>query len=252
MKTESTVVLVWGSGLSQEAIDLLSEKSISLCKIPSPPIFSEGIQNRLESIRSDAIIIFRDGRAARKDKRTRRLLKTLRMFRSIGYEGPVIGVWEEDPILVDDVVNFLNSGGDDLLWEPNPRLLEARLTALVRRTRIAWSRKTRTFFVAGIPVQFNPDEQSVQVNGSRIELCRQEYELFALLARRPNRILSYKSVRNEFSVTNEKEMSVHQMTVLVSKIRSKITEATGVESDFIKNVWGRGYRFSEYSSKAVA
>ena len=97
--------------------------------------------------------------------------------------------------LVQDAVIALESGADDYLIKPfDPRLLLARVQALLRRR--FWSgrnEKVHETLQVG-KIEIRPYERVALVGGKPLSLTRLEFELLAFFVRSPNRALSRREL----------------------------------------------------------
>ena len=90
----------------------------------------------------------------------------------------------------------------------------------------------------------SPDTRSVTLQGAELKLTRKEYDLLFWLASNPGKVYSYSQlydhVWDEFSVANVEEVVKYH----IKSIRKKMTAS---DAEYIKNVWGIGYRFANES-----
>ncbi|MCL2052490.1 MAG: response regulator transcription factor [Lachnospiraceae bacterium] len=137
----------------------------------------------------------------------------------------------------DDMLLALNIGGDDYIQKPySLAVLLAKVKAVLKRYKnenaedIYDSGSLKIDFISG----------NVYVNGNKVELKAMEYKLLAYLAKNENRTISKDEIFRkvwEDSITGDNTLNVH-----IRHLREKI-EKNPNEPEFIKTVWGTGYRF---------
>jgi len=136
-----------------------------------------------------------------------------------------------------DRVRGFQRGADDYLQKPfhYPELV-ARMSALLRRTRLQYGRDVLQ--VAGINLDLATRE--VFVEGESVVLSAKEFLLLAALARDPKRVFRkqelLESVWGYRSRGSTRTLDSH-----ASRLRLKL-RATSSERPYISNVWGVGYR----------
>jgi DNA-binding response OmpR family regulator len=140
----------------------------------------------------------------------------------------------------------LTAGGDDYLTKPfSYAELIARVKALLRRYCVYRGKVqegTEERFLSLRGVRLNLDHNQVWVREKEVELTEIEYQILRLLMRTPQRIFSIQSIYE--TVWDEPYFYISNGTVMVHirKLRVKIEEDPQ-EPKYIKNVWGKGYRF---------
>lgn len=88
-------------------------------------------------------------------------------------------------------------------------------------------------------VRIDPDTMSVEVEGRRVELTHKEFELLHVLAANGDRACTRDELR-KLVWGDDAEVIGRTIDVLVSRLRSKLTEAG---CDLVSTVRGVGYRF---------
>ena len=92
----------------------------------------------------------------------------------------------------------------------------------------------------GKDLVINPQTRQVLLNGRDLQFTRKEFDLLFCLASNPGQVFSreqlYEQVWDEHSAYNVDDVVKAQIKLLRQKLSS-----TG--RDYIKNVWGVGYRF---------
>lgn len=139
----------------------------------------------------------------------------------------------------DDKIKGLDMGGDDYLAKPySLRELLARINALMRRTYGA-EEDARIYGFGKIKV--DTGTRRVERNGEEIRLALREFDLLAYLCAHPNRTLRKEELLHEvWSAFSEAELAT--VAVHIRWLREKLEE-NPAEPQYIKTVWGAGYRF---------
>ncbi len=147
----------------------------------------------------------------------------------------------------DKTIGFL-AGGDDYLPKPfSYTELIARVKALTRRYTVYRGKKDRVeeednqILTSG-RLKIALDRNEVWKDGKDLNLTEIEYKILLLLMQHPNRLFSshviYEKVWNEpFAYTANSTIMVH-----IRNLRMKI-EDDPQNPNYIKNVWGKGYRY---------
>lgn len=142
----------------------------------------------------------------------------------------------------------LMAGGDDYLSKPfSYGELIARVKALLRRYCVYRGKKqamqldTDQLLTSG-RLKIALDRNEVWKDGAALDLTEIEYKILLLLIQHPQRIFSthniYESVWDEpYTYSANGTIMVH-----IRKLRTKI-EDDPQNPVYIKNVWGKGYRY---------
>ena len=144
---------------------------------------------------------------------------------------------------VEDRVNVLRLGADDFIPKPfdNDEVL-ARVEAQLRRSRTfsAPGQAKRVFRLADL--ELDRDAVSVTAGGKPVTLTAREFEILALLLSNPNKVFTraqiYEQVWGEEFFGDENTVNVH-----ISNLRSKLARVS--EREYIKTVWGIGFKMNE-------
>lgn len=138
-----------------------------------------------------------------------------------------------------DQVLGLELGADDFVIKPvEPRVLLARIHALLRRTRAPLVHEQRKLRFGGLFIDTAARE--VRLNDTEIPLSSNEFDLLLYLASHPGEIQSREKLflqlyRREYDGVDR------TLDVRISHLRRKLGD-TG-EPERIKTVWGHGYLF---------
>jgi DNA-binding response OmpR family regulator len=132
-----------------------------------------------------------------------------------------------------DKVRALALGADDYLTKPFwPEELLARVQARLRRPTLEREGLIET---GGLLVDLK--SRRVLVDGSPVELTRVEFDLLAMLARRPGAAIPRARLVDEV-LDPERDGTERTLDVHISRLRKKL----GSRGSSIATVWGVGYR----------
>ena len=141
---------------------------------------------------------------------------------------------------VESKVELMKMGADDYLVKPfNYDEFLVRVEAILRRTQTLPETRRLKFK----DLEINPENREVTVHGNRVDLTRKEYEILELLVTYPNKVFTkdnlFETIWGEQFFPEDNSVNVH-----VSNIRKKLVAAGGTD-DYIKTVWGIGFKLSE-------
>jgi two-component system OmpR family response regulator/two-component system response regulator RstA len=158
------------------------------------------------------------------------------------YSGPVLMLTARDEDM-DQVVG-LELGADDYICKPvQPRLLLARIHAVLRRLRPGnhdKSAKRSRFEFGGLVI--NKSSREVIKNGLLVDLTTAEFDLLFLLANHAGKILSREAILQKIRGIDYDGID-RSIDLRISRLRKKLgddPECPGL----IKTVRGRGYLFA--------
>jgi two-component system, OmpR family, response regulator len=155
------------------------------------------------------------------------------------YSGPIIMLTAKSTDF--DQVLGLEIGADDYVIKPvEPRVLLARINALLRRGNISSNQAEKAELSFG-GLYISRGSRHVTLTDETIDLTSQEFDLLWLLASRAgevqNRDYIYKAV-----VGREYDGLDRSIDVRISRLRKKLHDSN--ETPFrIKTIWGQGYLF---------
>ncbi|NCB93249.1 MAG: response regulator transcription factor [Clostridia bacterium] len=134
----------------------------------------------------------------------------------------------------DELLGF-ELGVDEYISKPfSPKILVARVEAILRRTGV--SEQEDTLNIGGIVL--NKTAHLVTVDGTPIDLSYKEFELLNYFMENQGIALSREKILNH--VWNYDYFGdARTIDTHVKKLRSKM----GDKGDFIKTIWGMGYKF---------
>ncbi|HKL43092.1 MAG TPA: response regulator transcription factor [Clostridia bacterium] len=145
-----------------------------------------------------------------------------------------------------DKVRGFGLGLDDYLTKPfSPHELVARVKAHMNRYESLSSKviDSDDYLIKVKGVLVNLRSYEVYVNGELINLTSKEFDLLKLLIGNPGRVFT-KSEIFEKVWGYASEDNVPTVTVHIRKIREKI-EFNPAEPEYIKTIWGVGYKFEK-------
>lgn len=139
-----------------------------------------------------------------------------------------------------DELKGFEYGADEYISKPfSPKILVARVESILRRSGVNQDEVVR---VGGIEV--DKSAHSVKIDGKEIELSFKEYELLLYFIENKGIALSREKILN--NVWNYDYFGdARTIDTHVKKLRAKM----GTKGDYIKTVWGMGYKF-EVEEKA--
>ncbi len=134
-----------------------------------------------------------------------------------------------------DELRGFDLGIDEYITKPfSPRILVARVEAVLRRTQA--DAESNVINVDGI--EMNIAAHQVKVDGEPIELSYKEFELLNYFLQNRGVALSREKILN--NVWNYDYFGdARTIDTHVKKLRSKL----GSKGDYIKTIWGMGYKF---------
>lgn len=145
-----------------------------------------------------------------------------------------------------DKVLGLELGADDYITKPfSVRELMARVKAIFRRIEADQSDysnlpESMTFY----NLEIQPNKRRVLLDGESIELTSKEYDLLLLFSSNPGKAYSREQLLNLVWGYQYDGYS-HTVNSHINRLRSKI-EQDASNPQFIKTVWGVGYRFADF------
>ena len=133
----------------------------------------------------------------------------------------------------DELLGF-ELGVDEYISKPfSPKILVARVEAVLRRTTVS---EEETIEIGGIVL--DKAAHQVKIDGQEIELSFKEFELLTYFVTNQGVALSREKILN--NVWNYDYFGdARTIDTHVKKLRSKM----GPKGDYIKTIWGLGYKF---------
>lgn len=134
----------------------------------------------------------------------------------------------------DELLGY-DLGIDEYITKPfSPKILVARIDAILRRT----NKLNEEDIITAGKLEINKTSHVVKVDGKEVELSFKEFELLCYFAENKGIALSREKILN--SVWNYDYFGdARTIDTHVKKIRSKL----GSCGEYIKTIWGMGYKF---------
>ena len=142
-----------------------------------------------------------------------------------------------------DRIVGLEIGADDYLPKPfNPRELLARIRAVLRRSSGKLEEKeTESSRLVFNDYELDLNAHSLSRGGEKVSLTSGEFDLLALLAANPNRVLHRDTILDRLTGA-ERSPFDRSIDVRVTRLRGKL-EFDPSKPELIKTIWGKGYMF---------
>jgi DNA-binding response OmpR family regulator len=146
----------------------------------------------------------------------------------------------------EDIVRGLNIGADDYVCKPfSPRQLMARVQAVLRRS--AGTEQGGRFLSYG-NLQADTEGRSVSLDGTKLALTRDEYNILTLLLSRQAKIFTRDEILDHIKGEGcggfDRSVDTH-----IKNIRAKIGDDRR-EPKYIQTVYGMGYRLGDIDGAA--
>ena len=198
-------------------------------------------------VRNDFIVVeAQDGEEALKiffeDKNIKLIILDVMMPKMDGWEVlETIRKYSDVPVIMltakaeeRDELRGFELGVDEYVTKPfSPKVLVARVEAILRRSS---GGKNDVLEIGGIVV--NKSAHTVTIDGEPVELSFKEFELLTYFIENKGLALSRETILN--NVWNYNYFGdARTIDTHVKKLRSKM----GAKGDYIKTVWGMGYKF---------
>ena len=137
----------------------------------------------------------------------------------------------------NDILNGYENGADEYISKPfSPKVLVARVNAIIRRTCDAKQPNKETIEAGGIVV--DKRAHIVTIDGEEVVLSVKEFELLTYFMQNANIALSRDKILN--GVWNYDYFGdARTIDTHVKKLRAKL----GDKGQYIKTIWGMGYKF---------
>ncbi len=142
-----------------------------------------------------------------------------------------------------DKINGLGFGADDYIVKPfSPGELVARVKAHINRYNRLTKATNHSDEILKIgDLRLNKKSGDVRIKSTEINLTKKEFEVLYILAAQPDTVFSknelFEKVWGYDSLGDTSTLTVH-----INRLRDKLKEADS-DTDYIKTIWGRGYRF---------
>ena len=139
-------------------------------------------------------------------------------------------------------IKAYEAGCDDFVGKPiNIQLFSKKINAIRSRIKRQEKSSSDNSFITDenvidlSDIKIDLEKYTIQVKDKEYELPKKQFELFLLLARRPNKVFSREKIYNKIwgdTIVSDRTIDVH-----ITRIRNKL------KIDCIKSVKGVGYKF---------
>jgi DNA-binding response OmpR family regulator len=154
------------------------------------------------------------------------------------YQDPILILTARDSDI--DQVLGLELGADDYVVKPvEPRVLLARIKALLRRRNWQVGTQQRTMIFGGLVVDIV--SRSVSVKARAVALSRHEFDLLVQLASHAGEVQSREALFQNL-YRREYDGADRILDIRISHLRKKLGDEPG-GAEGIKTIWGQGYLF---------
>ncbi len=141
-----------------------------------------------------------------------------------------------------DIVTGLELGADDYMVKPfSPRVLLARVKAVLRRRKLEVDLSQKPLEIAGISI--HPGRHEVIIVGKPIAITSSEFSALYLLANKAGWVFTRYQIVEEVHGVNY-PVTDRSVDVMIAGLRKKL----GDYGKYIETVRGIGYRFKEDDS----
>ncbi|MBN1648794.1 MAG: response regulator transcription factor [Spirochaetales bacterium] len=139
----------------------------------------------------------------------------------------------------EDIIFGLGSGADEFMVKPfSPKVLSAKVRALLRRVEYASETGTRIIKTADLEIHL--DRYFLTKSGNRINMSAREFEVLAFLIENRERAFSPEEIY--LAVWGNRYGDLSAVSVYIQRIRKKI-ENDPANPEIVETVHGKGYRF---------
>lgn len=139
---------------------------------------------------------------------------------------------------IDDKIAGLNLGADDYLPKPfHLSELSARIAAIIRRRHFDGDNS-----ITLNELTIDPSGKVVTVNGAGVDLTRKEFELLLFMIVNKNRVISKNAIAENLAGEDADLFNNYDVIYAhIKNLKRKLTQAGC--TDYIKSVYGMGYKF---------
>jgi DNA-binding response OmpR family regulator len=156
---------------------------------------------------------------------------------------PILMVTAKDTD-VDKIVG-LEIGADDYMPKPfNPRELVARVKAILRRTyRQDYQSHSQTVTLKHKDLSIDAERRMATIGHRQLELTMKEFDLLLFLMRNPGHVYSRDHLL-DYVWRQDSFVGARTVDVHIRRLREQI-ETDASQPQYIKTVWGVGYKFTD-------
>ena len=139
--------------------------------------------------------------------------------------------------MLEEIVKGLELYADDYITKPfEPRILLARITAVLRRNMISLQKESSLIEFDDLVIDLKG--YAVSVDGKDVSLTKTEFDIIALLAAKPNQVFSRTRILEHIRAENY-SITERVVDYQITGLRKKLGKA----ARYIKTVRGVGYKF---------
>jgi DNA-binding response OmpR family regulator len=139
-----------------------------------------------------------------------------------------------------DEVLGLELGANDYLSKPvKPRVLLARINALLRRDIIESSHSNSLIFGQ---LKISQDTKAVVLNDKNVAITSNEFDVLWLLASQAGKVISREALVNQLRGIEYDGLD-RSIDIRISRLRKKLNDNTA-QPYRIKTIWAKGYLFA--------
>lgn len=151
----------------------------------------------------------------------------------------LVSAKKEEP----DKINGLGFGADDYIVKPfSPSELVARVKAHISRyERLTHSSHKNDTVLTIDDIRMDKESGEVRFKDKSISLTKKEFNLLYQLASHPDTVFAKNELFDKIWGYDPLG-DTSTLTVHINRLRDKLKESDP-SSDYIKTIWGRGYRF---------
>lgn len=223
----------------EPSISMLLEFNLKLVGFDVQCVYDgEAVFDSIPSFRPDLIVL--DLMLPKMDG-----IQVTRKLRSQGNMVPIVMLTAMQDLT--DKIAGLDNGADDYMTKPfSPQELISRIQAILRRSQILPAETEQPSIEIG-PLQIQPGQREVTVQGKPVELTPKEFELLLFLCRHRGKVLSRQQllhgVWDYHFLGDTRIVDVH-----ISHLRDKI-ETNARNPEYIMTIRNVGYKLTEPSMK---
>ena len=141
----------------------------------------------------------------------------------------------------DDIIAGLDAGADDYVIKPfSPKVLMARVRANLRKTGAEFSEGSEVIKI-GTHLVIKPQNYAVYKDNIEIQMTKNEFLILSCMANRPEKTWSRDELIT-YALGDDYDGFERSVDSYIKNIRKKLNDP---EHDFIKTVYGFGYKLTD-------